>query len=91
MEAGTEARPQEAPAGEGYPVEIARPDDWHVHLRDDEMLATVAHFTAARFRYALVMPNLVPPIATAAALPPTAQRILAAVGPPRAASVPARR
>lgn len=41
---------------------IPVPDDWHVHLRDDEMLAAVVGYSAARFRYAMVMPNLVPPI-----------------------------
>lgn len=60
-------------------IEIARPDDWHVHLRDDQMLATVAPITAATFRYALVMPNLVPPIATPEAAAAYRQRILDAV------------
>ncbi len=45
-------------------VEIPLPDDWHVHLRDDEMLEAVVGYTARRFRYAMVMPNLVPPIVT---------------------------
>jgi dihydroorotase len=62
-------------------VVIARPDDWHVHLRDDEMLAAVAPLTAATFRYALVMPNLVPPICTSAAAAAYRQRILACAGP----------
>ncbi len=43
-------------------ITIPRPDDWHVHLRDDEMLEAVVNYSAARFRYAMVMPNLVPPI-----------------------------
>ncbi|MFT4622654.1 MAG: dihydroorotase [Myxococcota bacterium] len=45
---------------------LARPDDWHVHLRDGEMLAAVLPATAAHFGRALVMPNLVPPVTTAA-------------------------
>jgi len=43
-------------------IEIPQPDDWHVHLRDDEMLDAVIGYTARRFRYAMVMPNLSPPI-----------------------------
>lgn len=43
-------------------ITVPRPDDWHVHLRDDEMLAAVVGYTAHRFRYAMVMPNLVPPV-----------------------------
>jgi len=43
---------------------IRRPDDWHVHLRDGEMLERVAPFTARQFARAIAMPNLVPPITT---------------------------
>ncbi|HVI05044.1 MAG TPA: dihydroorotase, partial [Sphingomicrobium sp.] len=39
---------------------IRKPDDWHVHLRDGEMLKRVAPFTARQFSRAIVMPNLVP-------------------------------
>ncbi|MCG2634738.1 MAG: dihydroorotase [Gammaproteobacteria bacterium] len=45
---------------------LTRPDDWHLHLRDGPMLATVAGFTTARFGRALVMPNLNPPVVTVA-------------------------
>lgn len=45
---------------------IRRPDDWHVHLRDGAMLDAVARFTAAQFARAIVMPNLSPPVTTAA-------------------------
>lgn len=41
---------------------IRKPDDWHVHLRDGEMLKRVAPYTARQFARAIVMPNLVPPI-----------------------------
>jgi len=41
---------------------IRRPDDWHVHLRDGNMLRLVAPFTARQFARAIVMPNLVPPV-----------------------------
>lgn len=62
-------------------LDLAAPDDWHVHLRDDQMLATVAPLTAKFFRYALVMPNLVPPISDSAAAAAYRDRILAAAGP----------
>ncbi|MCP3853670.1 MAG: dihydroorotase [Actinomycetia bacterium] len=48
-------------------IEIPTPDDWHVHLRADEMLEAVVGYSARRFRYALVMPNLRPPITTTSA------------------------
>ncbi|MEN8212938.1 MAG: dihydroorotase [Pseudomonadota bacterium] len=43
---------------------ITRPDDWHLHLRDGEMLAAVAPDTARQFARAIVMPNLDPPVCT---------------------------
>jgi len=43
---------------------ITRPDDWHLHLRDGEMLAAVAPDTARQFARAIVMPNLDPPVTT---------------------------
>ncbi|MFV0259731.1 MAG: dihydroorotase [Acidimicrobiales bacterium] len=61
-------------------VDIPTPDDWHVHLRDDEMLGAVAPLTARRFRYALVMPNLVPPLTSTRAVAAYRDRILSAVG-----------
>jgi len=60
---------------------IRRPDDWHTHLRDGPMLASVVNFTARQFRRAIVMPNLVPPVTTTAAGEAYRQRILAAVDP----------
>jgi dihydroorotase len=60
---------------------IRRPDDWHVHLRDGEMLRTVAPYTARRFARAIVMPNLVPPITTVEAANAYRERIVAAAGP----------
>jgi len=47
-------------------LQIRRPDDWHVHLRDGAMLASVVKFTAERFGRAIVMPNLKPPVTTTA-------------------------
>ncbi|MDR3431949.1 MAG: dihydroorotase [Rouxiella aceris] len=43
-------------------LKIRRPDDWHIHLRDDAVLSTVLPFTSEVFGRAIVMPNLTPPI-----------------------------
>ncbi len=59
---------------------IRRPDDWHLHLRDGEMLRKVAPYTARQFARAIVMPNLVPPITTVAAAEAYRERIVAAAG-----------
>jgi dihydroorotase len=58
---------------------IRRPDDWHVHLRDGEMLAAVASYTARQFARAIVMPNLTPPVTSIAAAAAYRDRILAAL------------
>ena len=47
-------------------ISIIAPDDWHVHLRDGEMLNQVVAHTARRFQRAIVMPNLRPPVTTVA-------------------------
>jgi dihydroorotase len=60
---------------------IRRPDDWHVHLRDGEMLARVAPYTARQFARAIVMPNLVPPITTVEAARDYRKRILEVTDP----------
>lgn len=60
---------------------IRRPDDWHVHLRDGPMLASVVNYTARQFARAIVMPNLNPPITTEAAAEAYRSRILAAIAP----------
>ena len=60
---------------------IRRPDDWHVHLRDGEMLRLVAPFTARQFARAIVMPNLIPPVTSAAAAEAYRERIVEATGP----------
>jgi dihydroorotase len=59
---------------------IRRPDDWHVHLRDGDMLKRVAPFTARQFARAIVMPNLVPPVTTVDAALAYRKRIRAAAG-----------
>jgi dihydroorotase len=58
---------------------IARPDDWHVHLRDDEVLNTVLPDTARQFARAIVMPNLKPPVTTTEAALAYYDRIMKAV------------
>jgi dihydroorotase len=47
-------------------LELTRPDDWHLHLRDGAALAATVPATARVFRRAIVMPNLVPPVTTVA-------------------------
>ncbi|WP_135076619.1 dihydroorotase [Terasakiella sp. SH-1] len=59
---------------------IRRPDDWHVHFRDGDMLNAVAPHTARQFGRAIVMPNLVPPVTTIQAASDYRDRIMAAVG-----------
>jgi len=60
---------------------LRRPDDWHVHLRDGEMLKLVAPFTSRQFARAIVMPNLAPPITTLGAAADYRQRVRDAAGP----------
>ncbi len=58
---------------------LTRPDDWHLHLRDDAALAAVLPDTARRFARAIVMPNLKPPVTTVAQAAAYRTRILAAL------------
>jgi dihydroorotase len=46
-------------------IEIIKPDDWHVHFRDNEILKAVVPETTRHFARSIVMPNLVPPILNA--------------------------
>jgi hypothetical protein len=66
-------------------ITIRRPGDWHLHVRDSEMLKAVLPFTAKDFGRAILMPNLTPPVCTTrdaiayrervkAALPPGSRR-----------------
>jgi dihydroorotase len=57
---------------------ITRPDDWHLHLRDGAAMAAVLPYSARQFARAIVMPNLKPPITTAAQALAYKLRILAA-------------
>jgi len=45
---------------------LTRPDDWHLHLRDGAAMSAVLPATARQFARAIVMPNLKPPVVTAA-------------------------
>ena len=58
---------------------IARPDDWHLHLRDGDLMKDVLPHTAARFARAIVMPNLNPPVTTVKLALEYRERILAAL------------
>ncbi len=64
---------------ESTTLKLTRPDDWHLHLRDGEALAAVLPFTAAQFGRAIVMPNLKPPVTTAAQAVAYRERIMAAL------------
>ena len=60
---------------------LTRPDDWHLHVRDGDALNTVVPHTAAQFGRAIIMPNLRPPVTTAAQAVAYRARIQAAVPP----------
>ncbi len=60
-------------------ITLTRPDDWHLHVRDGAALYTVVPHTAAQFGRAVIMPNLKPPITTAAQAVDYANRIRKAV------------
>lgn len=69
-------------------LDIVRPDDWHLHLRDGARMAAVVADTAARFARAIVMPNLATPITTVALAYAYRERIIAALGSARVAFEP---
>jgi dihydroorotase len=58
---------------------LRRPDDWHLHLRDGDMLHAVLPHTAAHFARAIIMPNLVPPVVRGADAAAYRDRIMAAL------------
>ena len=60
-------------------ITITRPDDWHLHLRDNELMASVLPDTARQFARAIVMPNLRPPVTTTAQALAYRERILKAL------------
>ncbi|KLU22843.1 dihydroorotase [Caballeronia mineralivorans PML1(12)] len=60
-------------------VTLARPDDWHLHVRDGAVLAAVLPHTARQFGRAIIMPNLRPPVTTTGMAAAYRERILAAL------------
>lgn len=60
-------------------ITIRRPDDWHLHFRDGDIMRGVVPYTAAQFARAIVMPNLSPPITELAQAAAYRKRILAAL------------
>ncbi|MEO6972743.1 MAG: dihydroorotase [Rhodoferax sp.] len=60
-------------------LSLTRPDDWHLHVRDGEALQTVVPHTAKQFGRAIIMPNLKPPVTTAAQAMAYRDRIRAVV------------
>ena len=58
---------------------LTRPDDWHLHLRDDALMASVLPDTARQFARAIVMPNLRPPVTTTEQAQAYRARIMAAL------------
>lgn len=60
-------------------ITIRRPDDWHVHLRDGDVMRGVVSYTARQFARAIVMPNLSPPVTSVEAAEAYRDRILRAV------------
>src|SRR5471032_3581640 len=60
-------------------ITLARPDDWHLHVRDGAMMAAVLPDTARQFGRAIIMPNLKPPVTTTAMAQAYRERIVAAI------------
>ena len=58
---------------------LTRPDDWHLHVRDGAVLASVLPHTARQFGRAIIMPNLQPPVTTTSQALAYRKRILAAL------------
>ncbi len=60
-------------------IKLTRPDDWHLHLRDDALMHSVLPDTARQFARAIVMPNLRPPVTTTVQAESYRARILSAL------------
>jgi dihydroorotase len=58
---------------------LTRPDDWHLHVRDEAAMQSVVPYTARQFARAIIMPNLRPPVTTAAQAVAYRERIEKAV------------
>lgn len=81
--ASTPSTPQASGSTSSAPatLTLTRPDDWHLHVRDGAALRAVVPDTARQFARAIIMPNLKPPVTTAAQAVAYRERILAAVPP----------
>jgi dihydroorotase len=60
---------------------MRKPDDWHLHVRDNEMLRASLPFTARHFGRAILMPNLLPPVRTTAEAIAYRERVMQALPP----------
>ncbi len=60
-------------------IKIKRPDDWHLHLRDEALMRAVLPDTARQFARAIIMPNLRPPVTTTVQAQAYRERIMAAI------------
>ena len=60
-------------------LKLTRPDDWHLHLRDEALMQSVLPDTARQFARAIIMPNLRPPVTTTAQAAAYRERIVAAI------------
>ena len=60
-------------------IKLTRPDDWHLHLRDEALMQSVLPDTARQFARAIIMPNLRPPVTTTAQALAYRERIVAAI------------
>jgi dihydroorotase len=60
-------------------ITIRKPDDWHLHVRDGEMLKAALPYTAKNFGRAILMPNLIPPVCTTADGIAYRERVMAAL------------
>ena len=60
-------------------IKLTRPDDWHLHLRDDALMHSVLPDSARQFARAIVMPNLRPPVTATGQASAYRERILAAL------------
>src|SRR5258706_8915273 len=63
----------------GERITIKKPDDWHLHVRDGAMLKASLPFTAKNFGRAILMPNLLPPVATVKDAIAYRERVMAAL------------
>ncbi|MFC0178679.1 dihydroorotase [Thorsellia kenyensis] len=60
-------------------ITLRKPDDWHLHLRDEDILKAVLPYTSRHFKRAIIMPNLTKPITTLEAAQAYRDRVIAAI------------